>query len=166
MKTKHLLTLPLMAITLFFVNSSCQEAEEKEEVEAPAGPDLEAIKAEIQSMEDQWAAAINAKDIDALTALYADDVVSMPDNAPTLVGKAALAADSEAGFAENTENNTTAFVTQEVFSEGNQVLEIGTSATSNAAGEVIRTGKYMALFEKRDGKYLCIREIYNKDAKE
>ena len=28
------------------------------------------------------------------------------------------------------------------------------------------TSKYMSLFEKRDGKYICIRDIYNNDKKE
>ncbi len=36
--------------------------------------------------------------------------------------------------------------------------------TKDASGKVIRTGKYMAIWEKRDGKYICIRDIYNDDA--
>jgi len=35
----------------------------------------------------------------------------------------------------------------------------------DAAGKVTATGKYMAVWEKRDGKWLCIRDIGNEDAK-
>jgi ketosteroid isomerase-like protein len=44
------------------------------------------------------------------------------------------------------------------------VTEIGTAISKDASGKVIRTGKYMAVWEKRDGKYICIRDIYNSDA--
>ena len=30
----------------------------------------------------------------------------------------------------------------------------------------VTTGKYVSVFEKRDGKYICIRDIYNSDQKE
>ena len=36
----------------------------------------------------------------------------------------------------------------------------------NAAGTVTYTGKYMAVWEKRNGKWLVIRDIYNDDMKE
>ncbi len=55
-----------------------------------AKPDMAQVRSEIVAVENQWAAAQNAKDINALMALYADDAVSMPDGAPTLSGKAAI----------------------------------------------------------------------------
>ena len=37
---------------------------------------------------------------------------------------------------------------------------------TDATGKVTYTGKYMAIWEKRDGKYICLRDISNDDAKE
>ena len=56
------------------------------------------------------------------------------------------------------------FESNKVFSEGNLVVETGKSTITSADGKVL-TGKYMILFEKRDGKYVCLREIYNNDQK-
>ena len=36
---------------------------------------MAAVKAEIQAIETAWAAATNARDVNALMALYADDAV-------------------------------------------------------------------------------------------
>ena len=64
------------------------------------------------------------------------------------------------------EGSTVSYETTELFGDDQVVTEIGTSATKDATGKVTSTGKYIAIFEKRDGKYICIREIYNDDAKE
>ncbi|MDP5139434.1 MAG: DUF4440 domain-containing protein, partial [Spirosomaceae bacterium] len=62
------------------------------------------------------------------------------------------------------EGQVTAFETTEVYGSEDQVTEIGISTSTDAAGNVTETGKYMAIWEKRDGKYVCIRDIYNQDA--
>ncbi len=168
MKTKTLFIIPFLGLSLLFINTSCseKEAEEKEMTAAVEMPDLAAIKSEIQAIETKWAEAQNTRNVDELMALYADDAVSMPDDAPTLTGKAAIRAAQEAQLAKNTSKNTIAFTTLEVYGMGNQVLEIGTSASTDPEGKVVETGKYFAFFEKRDGKYLCIREIYNSDSED
>lgn len=53
----------------------------------------------------------------------------------------------------------------DVFAAGDLVVETGKCTFKDASGAVIRTGKYLSLFEKRDGKYVCIRDIYNDDKK-
>ena len=116
-------------------------------------------------MENAWAAALNAKDLNSLMAMYADDAVVMPNNAPTVAGKAAIQKHQEQEFATMTAGNTISFETKDVFGDGNVVTEVGTTTVKDASGKVTRTGKYMAVYEKRDGKYLCIREIYNNDKK-
>ncbi len=153
----------IVAASLFL--SSCKQATESTTTtdEAPQ-MDMGKVKAEIQALENAWSAAQNAKDINALMAMYADDAVSMPDGEPTLRGKAAIKAQQEADFAKAKEGHTSAYEVQELFGDDNVVTEIGTSATKDASGAVVRTGKYVAIWQKSDGKYLCIREIYNNDA--
>jgi ketosteroid isomerase-like protein len=169
MKLNKLFLITIFSSSLLMLNTSCQNLEKKEEVmeeKAEMTTDLAAIKTEIQSIENQWADAINSKNTDAIMAIYSDDVISMPEGMPSIKGKAELRKHQEAEFANSKSESKMSFETLEVFSDGNNVMEIGTSTTKNTAGEVIKTGKYMAFFEKKDGKYLCTREIYNSDAKE
>jgi len=136
--------------------SSCQQ---------PAGSpaDLTKIKAEIQALENEWAAALGAKDVDALMAMYTDDAISMGEGQPMRVGKDAIRKAQEQEFAGSSENISYVFEVMEVLGTENNITEIGTSTHKDASGNVVGTGKYMVVWEKHDGKYLCSREIYNSD---
>jgi len=47
-----------------------------------------------------------------------------------------------------------------------QVMEKAYADGLNAKdGNVMKTGKYISLFEKLNGKYVCIRDNYNEDQK-
>ena len=167
MKKTILLVTYVSCVLLF---ASCQEPEKKETpaevtVAEPAKPDLTQIRSEIVAIETAWAAAQNAKDVNALMAMYADDAVSMPDGEPMLTGKAAIQKKAEADFAKPSTYASIAFETLDVYAQGNVVTEVGKTMYKDAAGKTTGGGKYMAVYEKRDGKYLCIREIYNKDSK-
>ena len=166
-------TILLLAITTcVFSLFSCQQKTEKEvpvSVTSPATetarPDLAQIRTDIEAVENQWAAAINAKDINALMALYAEDAVSMQEGAPTLVGKAAIQKKQEMDFAAPAKFAKIGFETTDVYAQGDVVTEVGKTFYKDSAGKTTGSGKYIALFEKRDGKYVCIREIYNSDSK-
>ncbi len=165
---KTMLLIAYASCVLLF--ASCKEAEKKETppattVTEPAKPDLAKIRSEIVAVENAWAVAINAKDMNALMALYADDAVSMPDGEPMLKGKAAIQKKQEADFAKPAMFSSIGFETMDVYAQGDVVTEVGKTMYKDAAGKTTGGGKYIAVFEKRDGKYLCIREIYNKDSK-
>lgn len=101
-----------------------------------------------------------AHDLDALLEYYADDAISLANDAPMMVGKAAIGE-----YYKNDvmgDGKIHAYQTIDVFAEGNIVVETGKSTNTDAAGKV-STGKYMALYEKRNGHYVCIREMYNND---
>jgi uncharacterized protein (TIGR02246 family) len=156
-----------IALSLFVVGCS---APAPKPVEIPVvietKPDMAAIKAEIQALETAWAAADNARDANAVAAFYADDALSMSNDKPTIAGKASILADITEGLAKKAAGTTVAYEVQDVFGDENFVTEVGSSTVKDASGKVISTGKYMAVWEKRDGKYICIRDIYNNDAKE
>jgi len=97
-------------------------------------------------------------------AMYTDDAISMTDGAPSLNGKAAILAYQEAEFAKSPAGLNSTYTVQDVYGDGETVTEVGTGVTKDASGAVVRTGKYVAIWKKMDGKYLCIREIYNSDA--
>jgi ketosteroid isomerase-like protein len=99
-------------------------------------------------------------------ALYADDAVSMPDSEPMQVGKAAIQKAQEAEFKTMPKDMNFTFETMDVYGDGDIVTETGKSIYKDASGKVTGTGKYVAIFKKQDGKYLCIREIFNNDSKQ
>lgn len=126
--------------------------------------DTAQVKTEIQALENAWAEALNTQDLDALMALYADDAVSMPDNAPILDGKAAIRKQQEQEFASTRAGRTYSFEVLDIYGDGKTVTETGKSTYKDASGKVTGTGKYMVVWEKQGDKYLCVREIYNDDA--
>ena len=162
MRTNVFFTLLIAGL---FSYTSCKQAATTESAQVePSKVDMEAVKAEIQAVETAWATAQNAKDINALMALYADEAISMTDGAPSLNGKAAIQAYQEAEFTKIPEGQTSEYTVQDVYGDGEIVTEVGTGVTKDASGSVVRTGKYVAIWKKMDGKYVCIREIYNSDA--
>jgi ketosteroid isomerase-like protein len=113
---------------------------------------------EIQAKEDEFAKLYNAGEIKNI-GYYADDATTFYQNRAPLVGKDAIVDFLRHDLDSNT--NTISFKTKEVFpsSDGNQVVEIGYFELMDSANIIINTGNYMALFEKRNGKYVSVRDM-------
>jgi uncharacterized protein (TIGR02246 family) len=137
---------------LFF--SSCSTPAEK-----PAALDIDKAKAEIQVMEDAYAAAEKAKDADKVAAYYSDDAVSYSRNRMPEVGKAAIKASLAKRLAEDTSGNTNVYKIVDLFGEGNMLVEIGSWVETSPTGVEVNKGHYMSYFQKRDGKYVCVRDM-------
>jgi ketosteroid isomerase-like protein len=172
MQNNHLFRVLAVIAVFSTFGAGCNEKPKEETVkevaavvEAVAKPDLSQIRTEIQALENEWAEALNKKDITKLMSFYADNIVSMPNESPMITGKDAVRKQQETELANAKSPLTFSFETVDVFSEGLQVLELGKTTRKDAAGKIASTGKYMALFEKRDGKYVCVREMYNEDQK-
>lgn len=169
-KNYFLLATAFIAFSLFTI--ACSPAPEQavapevmaEQVEAE--PDMTAIKAEIQAIETSWSTADNAGDVPALLAFYSDDAVSMVSGSPMAVGKAAIQKEMEASIASRPAGITVSYEVIDVFGDENEVTEVGKITRKDASGKVISTGKYIAIWEKRDGKYICVRDISNNDSEE
>ncbi len=150
--------LLLASIALFGMISCSAPAEDQ----TPA-PDMAKIKFEIQAMENAYAAGLAAKDANAVVAYYAEDAVNMPDDEPVVTGKKAILDRLTTNIAKDTSGSTEVFEVQDLIATGNYLIEAGKSTTTNPSGK-ITTGKYISIFEKRDGKYVCIRDMWNADA--
>ncbi len=154
-----------------FLFTSCQEAAKQETATTPvvtetAKPDKAALKAEIQSLENAWAAADNARDANALAAFYTEDAVSMSNNKPMIAGRAAILKDIEASMAKRVKGSTVSYEIMDVYAGENTATETGKTTVKDSTGKVTYTGKYMAIWEQKNGKYLCVRDISNDDVKE
>ena len=144
-----------MVILMFACNT-------KKEEPAPVVVDKEQIKKEIQAKEDEFAALYNGGEMKSI-GYYADDATVFYQNRSPLVGKPAIVEFLKSDLTGNT--NKIAFTTNEVFPsvDGNQVVEIGYYKVVDSANTPINTGNYMILFEKRDGKYVSVREMSASD---
>ncbi|WP_163411509.1 YybH family protein [Flavobacterium ajazii] len=125
--------------------------------------DKEQIKKEIQAKEDEFAATYNEGKIKNI-GYYADDAVTYYPNAEPLVGKESILEFLTADLAEGSKNKIS-FKTGEVFvsSDGVQVLETGTFQVKDSTDILLNKGNYMSFFEKRDGKYVCVRDMSASD---
>ena len=149
--------------------AACQQTPAPEHAAVQETPkvDLAAIKAEIQALENDWARASGTRATETIVAFYADDAISMINNKPMITGKAAIRADIEADFAQKKDtSNVVNYETLNVYGDDKVVTEVGKTTVKDATGKVVYTGKYMAVWEKRNGKWLVIRDIYNDDKKE
>lgn len=121
--------------------------------------DLEKTKVEIQAMEDAFAAAEKAKDADGVAAYYADDAVSYSRNKPPISGKAAIKESIAQQIAKDTTGNNYVYKVVDLFGEGDMLVEIGSWSEINSSGAEVNKGHYMSYFQKRNGKYLCVRDM-------
>ena len=124
--------------------------------------DKEQIKKEIQAKEDEFAEVYNSgvlRDI----GYYADDAITFLQNRPALVGKEAIVEFLKGDLSDN--SNKISFKTNEIFvsNDGNMVVEIGHFTVVDSTNTGINKGNYMSLFEKRNGKYVCVRDMSASD---
>lgn len=156
MKNKIFKGIALGVITTFVI--ACSPKKEEAAAE-PVAVDKEQIKTELQAMETAYADAMNSGKPEGLV-YYAEDATTYEQNEKPLVGKAAIDAKLAKEVKEG-KGNKVAFTTNEVFpsSDGNMVVELGSYKVTDTTDTVKYTGNFMALFEKRDGKYVCIRDM-------
>ena len=134
--------------------SACSSPAEK-----AATVDMDKLKTEIQSMEDTFAAAEKAKDAAAVAAYYSDDAISYGRNEEPASGNAAIKDGIAKRLASDTTGNHNVYKVVDLFAEGNMAVEIGSWTVINPAGAETEKGHYMSMFQKRDGKYVCVRDM-------
>jgi ketosteroid isomerase-like protein len=98
--------------------------------------------------------------------MYWEDSLLFPPNVPAVAGGAPL----RAYFAAETPAFKAAGLTMNipaagaVHIAGDLAYEAGTYTVTDAAGATVETGKYIGVFQKRDGKWRYIRDTWNMDA--
>jgi ketosteroid isomerase-like protein len=149
---KQIKLFGILAGTLLIL-SACATTEKEEAL------DMEKVRIEIQAMEDAFTAGEKAKDADAVAAYYSDDAISYSRNSTPLSGKAAITASISNNMAKDTLGNYSVYKLVDVFAEGNTAIEVGSWVQFDASGKEVDNGNFMSYFQKRDGKYLCVRDM-------
>jgi uncharacterized protein (TIGR02246 family) len=155
---KQILAIAIATSAMFAACNSAPEDAVIVEVETEK-MSMDDLRATIQSMEDAYAAGEAAKDAAAVVEYYSDDAVSYGRNAEPLVGKEAIKAKLAERLAGKEDNMQSVYKIVDLFADGDNAVEIGSWEVFDAAGELKDKGHYMSYFEKRDGKYLCVRDM-------
>ena len=134
----------------------------KQETATTTAVDKEQIKKEIQAKEDAFAEIYNTGELKNI-GYYADDATTFFPNRPPLVGKDAIVEFYKSAITSVTDKIS--FTSKDIFisNDGNQVVEIGYFKVVDSTNTPINSGNYMSLFEKRDGKYVCVRDMSASD---
>jgi uncharacterized protein (TIGR02246 family) len=125
-----------------------------------ATPAMAQSKAAIQKLEDQWAAAFNKGDGNAVAALYTEDAYVLPAGADMVHGRDKIAA----FYSQAVQRLGDAKVTT------TDVLKLGRSAAREIGTVTLKTkgdqpqemtGKYAAVWRKVDGQWMLETDIWN-----
>lgn len=123
-------------------------------------------EAAIRAVNVAWNKAYNAGDGAAVAALYAEDAVLNAPGAPVVRGKAAITeyyVKDAAGFA-TTGVTVADDPVGEVGQSGDLAWQSGTYKNTDQSGATIDTGKFLTVFQRKDGKWMIIRDTWNSDA--
>ena len=128
----------------------------------PSSADNEEIKKEIQAKENEFAETLNSGVLKNI-GYYADDATSFFQNTAPLVGKEAIIDFFRSGLDSNF--NKISMKTNEIYAsnDGNLVVEIGYFKVVDSANNPVNSGNYMVLFQKRNGKYVAVRDMSASD---
>jgi len=123
-------------------------------------------EAAIRAVNVAWNKAYNAGDGAAVAALYAEDAVLNAPGAPLVRGKASITeyyVKDAAGFA-TTGVTVADDPVGDVGQSGDLAWQSGTYKNTDKSGATIDTGKFLTVFERKDGKWMIIRDTWNSDA--
>jgi len=112
-----------------------------------------------------WMQSFNAGNAGAVVALYADDAALMPPNAPQARGIVAIkeAIAKEIAGAKKA-GVTLSVATDEVGVAGDMAWHAGTYVAKDKGGKTVDAGKFLEAWERKNGKWRIVRDIWNSDA--
>jgi uncharacterized protein (TIGR02246 family) len=135
------------------------------QVSAPAG-NASADQAAIRAVQNAWYKAYNAGDGAAVAALYSEDAVLSPPNVPAARGIAAIrdyygkeAAQFAASGLTGVEGPTS-----DVGVSGDLAWQGDTYTITDKSSATIEAGKTLTVLERKNGKWMIIRDTWNSDA--
>jgi uncharacterized protein (TIGR02246 family) len=127
------------------------------------GNDADAIK----KVADAYVKATLAGDAKAIAALYTEDAIEMPPNAPMVKGRAAILQFYEKAFAGGTTINSFTLTHLDTHAAGDRGYDVGTytqgATPKGATNPVADSGKYTVILKRVGSAWLVAYAIYNSD---
>lgn len=131
-----------------------------------APPDTTADEAAVRPVNIAWFKAYNAGDGAAVAALYAEDAVLNAPGVPAARGNASIREfylKDAAAFAAAGLTNVDG-PTSDIGVSGDLAWQWGTYKVTDKSGTTLEAGKYLTVFQRKDGKWMIIRDTWNSDA--
>jgi uncharacterized protein (TIGR02246 family) len=130
----------------------------------PAFAADEAVR--IRAGTTSWMQSFNSGNAGAVAALYSDDGVLMPPNAPSARGVVAIkeAVAKEIAGAKKSGITLASGTVDEVNVVGDMAWHSGSYVAKDKGGKAVDTGKFVEVWEKKNGKWRIVRDIWNSDA--
>ena len=153
-----------MVLALALALAGCEPAPQQEA--APEAPTQAEIEAAIGEVREAYIAAQNAGDAAALAALFTDDAVLMPPNAPAVSGKEAIQSylqsqNDQFSFELAASQAEVAAAGDWAFSRGTHTVNLNPKAAGKAVED---SGKYLNILKRQpDGSWKIARHTWNSD---
>ncbi len=113
----------------------------------------------------EWDSLFDARDATNLAALYSEDVISMPFNAPTMHGRKALQADFEAFFTKYTGRHET--LVDEILAHDGWAIEraryVLTFRPKAGGAEIRESGRHVVCRKRTNNRWQIAWELWNTD---
>jgi len=150
--------LMIIALGSFFIFSCNSDKTEKSTGEKPpsAGLDKRWAKSFIDSINTRFSEQIAAGDSIALASHYWPDAELLLDNSDPVKGGDIVNA---WGYAIRSGIKEMSFVTTDITGTSTLIIETGTYEIKNASKSLIDKGKYVVVWEKRNGEWKLFRDI-------
>jgi len=163
---KKVSLLLLSAVALSSCAKTTPPASDTTAAVAIAAPDVAADEQAIRAINPVWFKAHQDGNVEGIVALYADDAVLSVPGAPPIRGTAGI----REAFTKEIRDMAAAGLSQksgtspEFKVSGDLGYEWNTFTVSDKSGKTVDTGKYLSVFERRNGKWVIVRDIWNSNA--
>jgi uncharacterized protein (TIGR02246 family) len=121
----------------------------------------------IKKVADAYVKATLAGDAKAIAALYTEDAVEMPPNAPMVKGRAAILQFYEKGFAGGATISSFTLTHLDTHASADRGYDVGTytqsSTPKGATNPVTDSGKFTVILKRVGGAWQVAYAIYNSD---
>jgi len=129
-------------------------------------PNASADSSAIRSSQDAWYKSYNSGDGAAVAALYADDAVVMAPNVPATRGIAAIREYYSKAAPEFQASGLTAVEgpAGDIGISGELAWQGTIYTVTDKSGATVEVGKVLTVLERKDGKWMIIRDTWNSDS--
>ena len=113
-----------------------------------------------------WMQSFNSGNAGGVAALYSDDAVLMPPDKPSARGVVAIKEAITKEIAGMKKGGLTLAqgTVDEIGVAGDMAWHSGTYVVKDKAGKTVNAGKFLEAWEKKNGKWRIVRDIWNSDA--